>query len=253
MSKVITRVVIPDSHGSYIDKKAAAACVRDIVKIKPDEIVFLGDHVDASGMFSKFKAQYLGELDYSYKGDIDAAKSFVTAVRRAAPRADIHYLEGNHEWHVERWIASTFDPSDARDAYKAFGPDVRLDLSNLGIKYLRRSDVGRGMSTRGVLRLAGCDFVHGIAASLHATSKHLDVFGGNVVHGHTHRAVSIARRRPDGSLISAHCPGTLAKLSPLYMHTSVTNWSHGYGLQFVDGKKLFHYNIPIIDGKTRLP
>jgi hypothetical protein len=52
----------------------------------------------------------------------------------------------------------------------------------------------------------------------------------------------------------AWCPGTLAKLQPLYMHTSPTSWSHGYGLQFVSSSGVFmHLNVPIHKGKSLLP
>jgi hypothetical protein len=250
---MLKRIAIPDSHGNYIDKQAAQACVRDIKKICPDEIVFLGDQVDASGLFSKFKAQYIREMSYTYKADLHHAKNFFEQVRAAAPKADIYALEGNHEWHVERWIASTFDPSEAVEAYKAFGPDVRLGLKDMGVKYVRRSEISKGTTSRGILKLSGCYFVHGISQSLWATGKHLDVFGANVCHGHTHRAISIVKRRPTGEIIGGYCPGTLAQLSPLYMHTTPDNWTHGYGLQFVDRGNLFHYNVPIIGGRTVLP
>lgn len=250
---MIKRVAIPDSHGCYIDKVAAAAVIADIKRIKPDEVVFLGDHVDASGLFSKFRAQYIRDLDYTYRDDIDKAKDFIAQVRKAAPKAKIYYLEGNHEWHVERWIATTFSPSEAIDATRAFGPDVRLGLAGLGIEYIRRSDLTIGTTSRGVLSLDGCYFVHGISASLWATGRHLDVFGANVCHGHTHRAVSVVRRRPSGEVIGGYCPGTLAQFAPLYLHTTPDNWTHGYGLQFVDKGILHHYNVAIINGKTVLP
>lgn len=250
---MLKRVLIPDSHGSYIDKPAAQAFLKDLKRLAPDEVVFLGDHVDASGIFSKFKAQYLREHEYTYRGDIDAGKAFVHSVRRAAPNARMFYLEGNHEWHIERWIASTFDRSTGAMAMQAFDPAVLLGLESQKITYIRRSDQYGKMSTRGVLKLEACYFVHGISAALHATSIHLNAFGDNVAHGHTHRAVMLTRRRPNGDLITGQCPGTLAGLSPLYMHTNVNAWSHGYGLQFVDRGRLFAFNIPIIDGKTVIP
>jgi hypothetical protein len=53
--------------------------------------------------------------------------------------------------------------------------------------------------------------------------------------------------------IGAWCPGTLAKLQPLYRHTAPTSWSHGYAVQFINERGNFlHINVPIIQGRSIL-
>jgi len=251
---VISRVLIPDSHGCFIDPIAARACLEIIHRIRPTEVVHLGDAVDASGIFSKFAPQYIREKSYSYKTDIDAAKGFLTDVKKAAPKASRYFMFGNHEDHAERFIAATFSSrADAEMAMPAFDPAVLLDLKNLGYKYLRRSEQYGTMATRGVLALEGCHFAHGLTACLHAAAKHLDIMGESIAFGHTHRAQMLTRRRPNGKVITAQCPGTLAKLNPLYQHGTPNTWSHGVGVQFVDRGELFAFNVPIVDGRYKLP
>src|SRR5688572_7651609 len=41
-----TRVIVPDSHGSYIDKAACSAFLADLEQLRPAEVVLLGDHLD---------------------------------------------------------------------------------------------------------------------------------------------------------------------------------------------------------------
>ena len=107
------RVAIPDSHGEHIDIPARDACLRDLRSLDPHEIVMLGDHVDAGGTFSAHQRSYTNEMTESYADDTEAANRFLDAIQRAAPRARIYYLEGNHEQHVERWASREFQRRDS--------------------------------------------------------------------------------------------------------------------------------------------
>jgi hypothetical protein len=92
-----------------------------------------------------------------------------------------------------------------------------------------------------------------LSTAKHAASVHLIKFGGNVVYGHTHRADSFVDRTVTEGVIGAWSPGCLCKLQPYWMHTNLTGWSHGYGLQLVAGDGSFlHINVPIIDGRSYL-
>ena len=248
------RVVVPDSHGSSADERAVAAFLGDLRYLAPSEIVLLGDHVDVSGVFSTHPRNYVEELEYSYEQDIAAAARFLDAIQRVAPRAKTHYIEGNHEHHVERWAARTFThQGDAESVRRTFSPEAKLELKKRGIRYYRTSDRHGGLAVPGTIRLGKCMFTHGTHIGKHATSAHLDSWGANVVHGHTHRSQSVVRRTAAAGEIGAWCPGTLAKLQPLYLHNSVSSWSHGYGVQFVEnGGRFLHINASIVNGKSLL-
>jgi len=248
------RVIVPDSHGSFIDVPASKAFINDLRFLAPSEIVLLGDHVDVSGIFSTHPANYVEDLAYSYSEDLAAASRFVDHIRAAAPAAAIHYLEGNHEQHLERWCSRTFTHrKDAEAARQALAPELKLDLKRKGIRYYRTSELYMGLSIPGTIRLGKCFFTHGYRAGKYATAAHLDDFGACVVHGHTHRSQAIVRRTAANGEIGAWCPGTLAQLQPLYQHNSVSSWSHGYGLQLVDtGGRFLHINVPISGGHSML-
>lgn len=262
---MIKRLIIPDSHGQFINKRAGEAAVEISRKVKPDEIVFLGDQLDASGLFTNFKRQYLTDR-YDFRKDVSMTLAFMgqviaAACSRKAPEHGgahvtprVYMLEGNHEQHVERWIAdvATSDTEEFLDG--ALNPYELLKLKDRGVTYVRRSDLRPGLSVRGVLILKGCAFMHGGYQSIHATYRHAEAFGSNICHGHTHRAATVVRRRPTGEIYGGYCPGTLAEFAPLYQQTTPESWSHGVGLQFVSEKgDLNHYNVSINNGRYALP
>lgn len=249
------RCIIPDSHGKYIDRNAMQIFLADLKELDPAEIVMLGDHVDCSGVFTTHKKSYKEDIEYSYLRDIEYAKVFLEALQQCAPKATIHYLEGNHEQRVERWAVNTFENiGDVNYLLGNFSPATLLGLKERNIRYYRMAEKHDGIALPGVIRLGKCHFVHGIAANKYATSKHLDRFGANVVHGHTHRMQAHTTRTVGAGEIGAWCPGTLSELQPLYMHTSPSEWSLGYGVQLVNEKTgtFLHVNVPICEDTSLL-
>lgn len=250
------RVIVPDSHGNHIDEDAKKAFLKDLRKIRPEQIIFLGDHLDCGGTFNTHQRNYTSELVETYEDDVNAANDFLDAIEKAAPEAqERHYLEGNHEAHVERWASRSFvSKKDADKVLERFGPQAVLELKARGIKYYKRSEHYNGLSIPGAIRLGKCYFVHGFSHGTHATHAHLMRFGANVVHGHTHRSQSAVERTVTSDGFGAWCPGTLAKLQPLYRHTAPTSWSHGYGLQMVNAQtgRFVHWNVPIFGDTSML-
>jgi len=254
MSRSIIRLIVPDSHGEHIDLDARAAIIRDTRMLRPDEIIFLGDHLDCGGTFSAHQRTYTNEMTEAYEDDCAAANSLLDALEAAAPNAEKDLIEGNHEQHVERWAARNFERRrDAEALLEVWGPAKRLRLKERGIRYYRRSEHYQGISIPGTIKRGKCFFTHGISVGRHATAVHLDRFGACVVHGHTHRAAEARGRTVTNNALGAWCPGTLAKLQPLYQHTSPSEWSLGYGVQFVAKSGAFiHWNVPIIKGAGSL-
>ena len=255
-AKHTTRVIIPDSHGAHIDPTARDAFLADLKLLCPDEIVMLGDHLDCGGTFNAHQLNYTNEITENYEDDVVAANAFLDAVISYAPNARVHYLEGNHEAHVERWAARNVrDRRDAESLVEHWGPAARLHLSARGITYYKSKEFHMGLAARGSIRLGKCFFTHGVSHSKHADAAHLTAFNGNIVFGHVHRAMEVRSRTVTSSGHGAWCPGTLAKLQPLYRHTEPTTWVHGYGLQFCNAEtgRFSHWNVPVFaDGTTGL-
>jgi hypothetical protein len=249
------RVIVPDSHGAHADPEAMAAFMADLKMLDPAEIVLIGDHLDCGGTFSSHQRSYTNEMAESYSDDVAHCNGHLDGMQEAAPRAWMGYLEGNHEQHIERWAARNFSAfKDAEMFVGAMGPRAVLNLDKRGIEYYKRSVHYDGLSIPGAIRRGKIVFVHGISHSKHATFTHLIRVGTNVVHGHTHRAQSAVERTVMSDGFGAWCPGTLAKLQPLYKHTEPTSWSHGYAVQFVQrvSGRFLHLNVSIADGESQL-
>lgn len=247
-------VAIPDSHGHHVNEAARDAVVRDVKALAPDRVVMLGDQLDCGGIFSAHQRSFTNEITESYEDDCGAANGFLNALQAAAPRAEFDQLEGNHEQHVERWTARNYaSKRDADALLEVYGPAKKLQLKARGVRYFKRSEHYQGISIQGTIKRGNCFFTHGICANKHATHTHLEAFGANVVHGHTHTSQSAISRKVSSDAIGAWCPGTLSELQPLYLHTNPSRWTLGYHVQFhaVSGR-FMAWNIPIIGGKSQL-
>lgn len=247
-------VIIPDSHGNHIDKGAERAFLRDLKSLAPDRIVMLGDHVDCGGTFNAHQRVYTNEMAESYEDDCAAANAFLDSIQKLAPRAEVHFLEGNHEQHVERWAARNFERrKDAEGLLEKYGPAAMLDLKRRGIKYYKRSGMYHGLATPGTIRLGKCFFTHGSKAPKHAAMAYGAMFGDNIIHGHTHRAQYVILRTVTKHAFMAACPGTLAELQPFYRHTDCTDHTHGYAIRVIAKSGRFTYmNVPIYKGESLL-
>lgn len=254
-AKHTTEVIIPDSHGEHIDLPARNAFLCDLKMIQPDTIIMLGDHLDCGGVFSTHQRSYTNEMTESFDADIRAANEFLDLIREAAPNARIHYLAGNHEMHIQRYVARTFSSyADAKMILERIGPEAVLRLRERDITYYDASEKYMDLSIPGTIRLGKCFYTHGISHGRHATATHLDRFGASVWHGHTHRANVATSRTVTADALISLCPGTLAKLQPLYRHTAPTNWVHGYGVQLTNTstKNFSAQVVPIVDGESML-
>ncbi len=253
-AKTFTRIVIPDTHGCFIDKPAAAAFLSDLDNIDPAEVVFLGDHLDCAGWLAKHHPfATVQEARYTFEEDVNAANSFLDEVQKRTPNAEYHYIFGNHEERIEKKIVemSAQNPADAAYLSKLFSPEAVLFLEQRGMEFYRRTQQYCGLRRRGMLKLGQCYFVHGTSHAKHAAAMHLNQHKVPVVFGHTHRRQQ-AGTSDVMTELDAWSPGCLCLLEPMWKHSNPTEWSHGYGLQIVsrDTGEFAHINAAIIDGRS---
>jgi predicted phosphodiesterase len=254
-AKGFCRVIVTDTHGSSIDPRAAKAFLDDLEQINPAEVVMLGDHIDCGGFLAPhLRDDYVAELAYTVEGDVGAANEFLDSVQSRAPGAKIHYLEGNHEFRIQKFVVDQARGNvfDASWLAKMFSPPAVLNLQKRKITYYPQEGIYFDTENRGVIQLGKCRFMHGRYCTKNAAKSHLDEYVCNIVFGHTHRADSYIRRTMDDTF-GAWNPGCLCITQPYYQHTANTHHTHGYGLQVVQGDGSFlHLNIPIIAGRSYL-
>jgi predicted phosphodiesterase len=250
------RLIVPDTHGSAIDTAAAAAMFADIPELNPKEIVHLGDAIDCGGFLAQHHTWgYVAESEYTFEQDVAAANVFFDKLQSLAPKATIHYLEGNHDRRIETWCVTQSLRSSIDAAYlkKMFGVAVQLNIEPRGINHWEQGKRYMDCRIPATIRLGNCFFTHGTKHGKNAAAAMLSRFAGNVVFGHVHKLLSASDRTVKDGEIGAWCPGALCHEQPLWRHSDPTDWCQGYGVQLVRPSGDFlHINVPIIDGKSYL-
>lgn len=254
--KTHTRVIIPDSHGCYIDKEAAAAFLSDLELLAPSEIVMIGDHLDCGGFLAEHHTLgYVAQAEYTFTDDCIAANTFLDQIQAIAPTATIHYLAGNHERRLENWCttASLRNAVDAAMLYSLFSATAVLHLKERGINYYDQGKFYDGCRIPSTIKLGKCYFTHGSKHGKKAADQMLARFNAPVVFGHVHKLLAASDRNVKDGELAAWCCGYLGQLQPLWRHADPTDWVQGYAFQVVreDGEFL-HINCPIIEGKSYL-
>jgi len=249
----IVRVSIHDTHGMHADPKAISALIADLKVIDPDEIILLGDIVDCGGFLAQHHVMgYVAETAYSYEQDIEASNALLDAIQQAAPRAKIEYVEGNHEKRVETWaVTATLRHSrDSEALRRLYAPEFRLNLKARGIPYYRMSECYDGLTVPGFIKRGKLFYTHGsFITSKHATAAIHAKVAGNVRFANTHRAQAETVYRVGVGFIGAYNAGCACLKGPLWRNTDPTEWSDGYGLDFIAPSQSFlALNVPILDG-----
>jgi hypothetical protein len=250
----IIRIIANDVHGSMMDRPAVDAFIADLKRWNPNEIVLNGDIVECGGFLAAHHTLgYVAQTSYSYQDDIAAANWFLDEVQKAAPDAAIHYIEGNHEDRVERWVVDQTmrHQRDAEFLRSLVSPEVLLNLEARGIHFYRRSIEHVPGLPPGWVKLGKIFFVHELSGSKNAARDSVTRTAGNVVYAHTHREDTASVVLPGVGLVKAWNPGCLCQRQPLWRHSDPTGWSHGYAVQIVEESGEFlHLNIPIWDGRS---
>jgi hypothetical protein len=250
----LVRVIANDVHGSMMDRPAVEAFLSDLRRWNPDEIVLNGDIVECGGFLAAHHTLgYVAQTSYSYQDDIAAANWFLDEVQKAAPKAEIHYLEGNHEDRVERWVVDQTmrHQRDSEFLRELIAPHALLKLEQRGINFYRRSVEYVAGLPPGWIKLGKIFFVHELSGSKNAARDSVTRTAGNVVYAHTHREDSASVVLPGVGLVKAWNPGCLCQRQPLWRHSDPTGWSHGYAVQIVaKSGEFLHLNIPIWEGQS---
>ncbi len=257
---VTLRVIVPDSHGCFVDQSAASAMLADIKLLKPSSIILLGDHLDCGGFLAEHHTWgYVAETDYTFEDDVEATNQFLDQLQSAAPQATIEYLEGNHERRIEKWIVTDAlrsgkgSRSDVKMLNSMFSTQTVLGLDRRKIPIYKQGEWYDGCHVPGTILRDNCYFTHGQFTSKAAAAAHLAKYNSNIWFGHTHRMDMATKRTVSSGPIGAWNPGCLCQLQPYWMHQNLTDWVNGYGIQLVQ-RGLGHLNlqIPIINGVSYL-
>jgi len=248
------RMVFGDVHGMRMDHKAVNAVLQDIRLFQPDEIVLLGDIVECGGWLAKHQpVGFVASCDYSYQEDIQAADWFLEEIQMAAPEAVIHYIEGNHEDRVERWVVDQVSAHkrEAEFLLNLCGPRQLLRIEDRGIHWYSRHEAHVAGLPRGWIKLDKMHYTHSLTYSKNAARQAAERAAGNVTYGCTHRADTATIILPAVGIVKAFNPGCLSQMQPIWRHSDPTGWSQGYNVEFIARSGNFQVvPVPIWRGES---
>lgn len=164
-------------HCPLQDRDAVDWLIEIIKKNKPDQIINLGDLLEADSA-----SRWSSEYSWTLKDEFDAANDFLKRIREASPNSKLVFLEGNHDRNllsINRIDKKLRDLCDYRDSRNI------PELSNWNLateyKYSRK---------KGAYKIGAVTFAHGYEAG-QSGDKFQSVSLGNpyglFISGHTHR------------------------------------------------------------------
>jgi predicted phosphodiesterase len=227
MSK-IKGVFLTDTHmPDNINLQPIFNFIKDF---KPNVIVLGGDLIDAKGLHG-VEGMRADQIDQSwYERDILLLSDFLDTLYSLVPKAEVIYLEGNHETRYKKIMLKY--PKVFKGAYDFIRDAAPKKMDIKWIPYATESSF---------YKLADTIFIHGDAyPDLHAKKYALDYTPFKVIYGHLHHfqayttRASMAAREPR----YATTPGCLCKVTPEWKRGAPNQWVNGFISFTVDKNKV---------------
>lgn len=244
--KVSKALIVPDSQNGYHldhktgyldplhDRLAWDLSVQMAEELQPDTIVLLGDMLDLAPWSLKFPRS--PSLRYTTQPSILELHWWLGQLRLAAPKAQIVYLEGNHEHRIDKVLIAQADemidlrPADDPDGHPLMSVPRMLALDDLDIEYIApyqeefwlfdKVRVHHGH----VVRAKGGATV----AAIVRDASHSEIVG----HVHRVEYASKTISGPNGQeVIFAMTPGTITRTDGVVPAASPrVDWQQGLGI-----------------------
>lgn len=228
-------VFFGDTHCPFQDSSAIDAMLRVIQEFKPSHIYMLGDMIDCYSV-SRFDRDPQRVLQF--QDEIDSLRVLLKDVCLEAPSAEIHYLLGNHEVRVNKWLHSHPEVS----SLECLEPSELFGLKDYGIIHHEEGEV---------VRVADHIVTHGsvVRKGSGASARgQIDTYLTSGISGHTHRASHVFRKSLDTTFQWIEC-GCLTKLKPDYI-VGPADWQHAITVGRIMDSKLNLQLVPINSGKV---
>ncbi len=237
--KVETVIAIPDLQVPFHDTKALAVVLKYLSTLRIDEVVLMGDFMDIFCLSSHSDGKP-GQLEghkifEEYEIGNKILDQIEGAVRKRNKKCKITFLEGNHEFRVERYYDKFPVLRGQMDI------DKELRFKERDIKFVRCYRDGA------VHKIGNAYFTHGLYTGGNHAKKHVDNFGVNIFYGHTHDVCSQSRVLwGNDKTIVGQSLGCLCDYRQSYIKGNPTNWQQAFGIFYMLPDGFFTYYVPRI-------
>lgn len=210
-------IVLSDIHFDNADERAVALALRFSKHYNPHRIFLDGDVVD-SWAISRH-AKHPGKSQ-SYLQDITRTRRFLADLRRLHPKAQIDFIDGNHD----KVRLDAYMGNNAPELYPFVSFSELLDLERHDINYHASLHRENWIKYKD-LYIGHFDRAAGNAAS--TAQALLRERGVSLIQGHVHKAGMTAKTFLDRTLYAYENP-CLASLNQDYIRSP--NWQQGFTL-----------------------
>lgn len=236
-------LVIPDTHRPFHHVKAYNLMLEVALDLKPDEVVILGDYADFYSVSSHGKHPTVVGL---LQDEVEDVILGLDEIDRLFPDAKKVFLEGNHEFRLERYLCerapalfgvteiNTLFGINRRPKWHLVGYNPNQSYKILGSR-LRARHEPIGQNARTTITKSIC----------------------SVVFGHIHRSESVKLTGLDGRKHISFCPGWLGDKRKPHIFNYVKGhhqWDLGFAYVLVDTETdLFYpYSVDIMEHGNNL-
>ena len=244
MSVTKRAIVIPDQHFPIEDKKAVNVVLQAIEIVKPDIFINLGDvgEWDSVSMWQwrnkkkppvEYQIPIIDEEIRKVNAGIDL---FDKALDKVGCKKKI-ICAGNHDEWLDSFVVM-YPYLTEYTFRKACNWDKR------GYKYLPYNKP---------LKMGKLTFIHGAYTTVHHAKKHLQMYGENIMYGHTHDIQRHTITRLGGTIgaWSLGCLKDMSREKNKWLRGRLHNWNHAFAI--IDWFKNGNFKIEVIEiikGKT---
>jgi len=228
MSKVKKGVFLSDIH---MPDEINLTPVFDYLKdLKPDIVILGGDIIDAKGLHGLDSRPATFFKKSWYKRDVEILKGLLGKIQKIAPKAEVIYLEGNHEERYQRLM---------KKYPETFGGDFDLvrDAKPKGMK-IKWIPYG---TYKSFYMLGDTVFLHGtVWPDIHAKKYALDHTPYKCIYGHLHHFQSYTTRKALATMAPRYAvtAGCLSETAPEWKKGAPNQWVNGFISFTLTGKQV---------------
>ena len=230
-----TVIWMGDQHVPDHDVKTNATVLKYVKDFKPNVVILGGDILDMTCLGAISRGQLKQVEGRRVKKELEAGKRYLDQVQEAAPKSEIIYLQGNHEYRVDRWLTVAPHMEGLLDI-----PEF-LELEKRKIKWIP------SWAKTEPYRIGKALFIHGLYHGKYHTRSMVENFGTNVFYGHMHDCDCVSKiTLGDNSTKIAQSLGCLCNYRAHYLKGRPTNWQQAFGqFHFRDDGYFNHYVVRI--------
>jgi hypothetical protein len=238
-SNIKVLMQVNDAHFPFQHKPSVQASLDALEIVKPDTLMTGSDLID---FYALSKYDKNPKRQNSLQDDLDSAQDFLEQQRKlVGPQCKIHYLEGNHEARLKKYLKRN---AKALANLRALRLGELLDTGSLDVHlhtYGKLIKVGDVYYTHGTTHSAGGG---------NTARSHIKRIGGSVSVGHCHR-LSVVHERKDTGFFTGFEGGCLCRFDQEYVledwAISRMDWQHAFQIHVFRNNKLISWFQAALD------